>query len=136
MERLTYREGDKAYTDSQISSTLVYAKTNDKMFPYKPDHDIFSGDPIGRLAAYEDTGLTPSEIMDGKLLTGWIPVSEKLPEPGERVIFMLDNFVGEGYLLANGNWERHHGIYPFSDNPTHWMPMPEPPKEVHPDVRP
>jgi hypothetical protein len=62
MERLTYREGDKAYTDSQISSTLVYAKTNDKMFPYKPDHDIFSGDPIGRLAAYEDSGLEPNEI--------------------------------------------------------------------------
>lgn len=33
-----------------------------------------------RLKKYEDTGLTPEEIMDGKMLTGWIPVEEKLPE--------------------------------------------------------
>lgn len=32
-----------------------------------------------RLAQYEDTGLTPEEIMDGRMLTGWIPVSERLP---------------------------------------------------------
>lgn len=35
---------------------------------------------VERLAAYEDTGLTPEEIMDGKMLTGWIPCSERLPE--------------------------------------------------------
>lgn len=30
-----------------------------------------------KLEAYEDTGLTPKEIMDGKMLTGWIPVEER-----------------------------------------------------------
>lgn len=25
------------------------------------------------LKKYEDTGLSPEEIMDGKMLTGWIP---------------------------------------------------------------
>ena len=33
-----------------------------------------------RLKAYEDTGLTPEEIMDGRMLTGWIPVEEQLPD--------------------------------------------------------
>lgn len=33
-----------------------------------------------RLARYEETGLTPEEIMDGKLLTGWIPVTDRLPD--------------------------------------------------------
>lgn len=28
---------------------------------------------LERLGAYEDTGLTPKRIMNGKLLTGWIP---------------------------------------------------------------
>lgn len=32
-----------------------------------------------RCCQYEDTGLTPEEIMDGKMLTGWVPVEEKLP---------------------------------------------------------
>ena len=32
------------------------------------------------LKKYEDTGLTPEEIMDGKTLTGWIPVEERMPE--------------------------------------------------------
>lgn len=38
---------------------------------------------MAKLAAYENTGLTPQEVMDGRLLTGWIPVSERLPEPFE-----------------------------------------------------
>lgn len=36
-----------------------------------------------RLREYEDTGLTPEEIMDGKMLTGWILVEERLPGPSE-----------------------------------------------------
>ncbi|ODR35484.1 DUF551 domain-containing protein [Eisenbergiella tayi] len=40
---------------------------------------------MGRLAAYEDTGLTPEEIMDGQLLTGWIPVEERMPESEKEV---------------------------------------------------
>lgn len=35
------------------------------------------------LKKYEDTGLTPEEIIDGKLLTGWIPVTERMPEAAE-----------------------------------------------------
>lgn len=31
-------------------------------------------DVMEALARYEETGLTPEEIMDGKMLTGWIPV--------------------------------------------------------------
>lgn len=38
-----------------------------------------------RLKAYEDTGLTPEEIMDGRMLTGWIPVAERMPESEKEV---------------------------------------------------
>lgn len=51
---------------------------------------IMSGNPyrkiIERLKAYEDTGLTPEEIMDGKMLTGWIPVEEGLPDVAARAV--------------------------------------------------
>lgn len=39
---------------------------------------------VNRLGEYEDTGLTPEEIMDGRMLTGWIPVTEKLPEHEDK----------------------------------------------------
>lgn len=34
---------------------------------------------------YEDTGLTPEEIMDGRMPTGWIPVEERMPEREEWI---------------------------------------------------
>lgn len=44
---------------------------------------------LEKLGAYEDTGLTPEEIMDGRMLTGWIPVAERLPDkPGDYWVTM------------------------------------------------
>ena len=40
-----------------------------------------------RPAAYENTGLEPEEIMDGKMQTGWIPVSVGVPkENGDYLV--------------------------------------------------
>ena len=93
-----------------------------------------------KLKAYEDTGLTPEEIMDGKLLTGWIPVEERLPkewqnENGEPIEFnvMLPNAKEVTTLCFNGSqwfefdWSnmRISGYFTI----THWMPLPQPPKE-------
>lgn len=62
-----------------------------KIAPEVVNYDAEDGtnfqDILNTLGAYEDTGLTPEEIMEGKLLTGWIPVSERLPEP-ETPIFI------------------------------------------------
>lgn len=41
---------------------------------------------MAKLAAYENTGLTPREITDGKMLTGWIAVEERLPEENARIL--------------------------------------------------
>lgn len=43
------------------------------------------------LKKYEDTGLTPEEIMAGKMLTGWIPVEERLPEEPETGLIEMED---------------------------------------------
>lgn len=76
-----------------------------------------------KLMKYEDTGLTPEEIMDGRMLTGWIPVDEKLPtEDMDEVLVTIADGV-DGYVsmdIYNGDdWDNYEGVIA-------WMPMPEP----------
>lgn len=70
-------------------------------------------------------------LANGVTVQKWIPVSERLPEPtnfvvalttgGDRIIARLDKY---GWLRYGGyETERLRPI-------THWMPLPEPPKEA------
>ena len=59
----------------------------------------------------------------------WISAKERLPEEGEDVLAYL----GEGifeicWTLKDGCWETRDS-YLDMDAVTHWMPIPEPPKE-------
>lgn len=79
------------------------------------------------LKKYEDTGLTPDEIMDGKLLTGWIPVEEKLPEKTQEVIVYTEDGVQMIGYLKNRNGNLICENLPFiSKKVVAWMPLPEP----------
>lgn len=51
-----------------------------------------------RLKAYEDTGLTPGEIMDGRMPTGWIPVTERLPSTSGRFEVTIRGSKGKRYV--------------------------------------
>ena len=61
----------------------------------------------------------------------WIPVTERLPEPGERVLATDGGFVGELYINSFGQWQRynvnHHSLLMALDI-LWWMPLPKPPK--------
>ena len=63
----------------------------------------------------------------------WIPVTERLPEPGERVLATDGGFVGELYVNSRGQWKRYnvndHSLLMALDI-LWWMPMPQPPKEA------
>ena len=62
----------------------------------------------------------------------WIPVTERLPAAGERVLAARDGlFVGEAYLSESGVWQRYYGalwVLLGCAPVTHWMPLPDAPE--------
>ena len=70
-------------------------------------------------------------IDNGVTVQEWIPVAERLPEPGERVLATDGGFVGELYVNSRGQWQRYnvndHSLLMALDI-LWWMPLPEPPK--------
>lgn len=80
-----------------------------------------------RLKAYEDTGLEPEKIMDGKMLTGWIPVEEGLPEKNATYCLVTTTrspriemawYLGGDWYWNNSD-AKMGGVFA-------WMPLPEP----------
>ena len=63
----------------------------------------------------------------------WISVKERLPENGERVLTLSTwAHVSDRELRTYGDGSKRFspdGLLPGVDI-THWMPLPEPPKEV------
>lgn len=63
----------------------------------------------------------------------WISVGgERLPEDGQKVIATFKN--AEGVIVdqarySNGEFDFASWAYVWHENITHWMPMPEPPKD-------
>lgn len=67
----------------------------------------------------------------------WIPVEERLPEYGVRVL-ATDMYEGDDYTgiwtreeyedEADGCWYDDHGWWHASDDVTHWMPLPKAPE--------
>ena len=76
------------------------------------------------------------EKLRGRL-PRWIPVEERLPEYGVRVL-ATDMYEGDDYTGiwtreeykddADGCWYDDHGWWHASDDVTHWMPLPKAPE--------
>ena len=62
----------------------------------------------------------------------WIPVTERLPKYGERVLVFGGFTMYVAYYDKNRyggeSWHKLNSKSHYC-NPTHWMPLPEPPKE-------
>lgn len=65
-------------------------------------------------------------LANGVTVQNWIPVSERLPENDTAVIVATDNGVVFQCLYAYDGWDLWDG---YTVNITHWMPLPNPPKE-------
>lgn len=101
-----------------------------------------------RLSAYEDTGLMPEEY---KAQPRWISVTDRLPEYGQYVLLVAhgwnteygDIYIGRlktvkaddgsgnfwGIVRPECEWSIEGWSYFRTPIVTHWMPLPEPPKE-------
>ena len=79
------------------------------------------------LKAYEDTGLTPEEVT----VSRWIPVTERLPEDDATVLTYKNGIVEvQKYEKRRNGWICKGWFWSLA-NVTHWMPLPEPPKEAN-----
>lgn len=98
-----------------------------------------------RLAAYEDTGLTPEQVKAQK----WISVKDGLPEKTGSYLVFYHEWSGGAFLPTYEDFKirvmrflnSRKWCYPVcvdkrceadtNREVTHWMPLPEPPKEAH-----
>lgn len=82
-------------------------------------------DPAEVVADYLlDNGLIFA--TDNNVGSKWIPVTERLPEQGQAVV-VYDGGVLEPTVYAYHFWNKDYDSWA---RVTHWMPLPEPPKEV------
>lgn len=149
MDRLTH-EADFGLEDWEETLFLVKSDPNGAYnildiarFSGESEFDEILKSIALRLAAYENTGLTPEEVQQMR----WIPVEERLPDKmGEYIVHVDGKVTQDAYCVCDGveRWLCYNGtlsalyIDPYSSKPlrdgpyprvTHWMPLPEPPKE-------
>ena len=69
-----------------------------------------------------------TELSKLKEQQRWIPVTERLPEDDDDVLIMSSGSISMGYYsVYNEYWADYINVY--NSDVTHWMPLPEPPKE-------
>lgn len=70
-------------------------------------------------------------ISNGVTVQKWIPVTERLPGfEIERVLVITKGDFLLGYPKMDTDRYVNHRWVRYGDNVTHWMPLPEPPREV------
>lgn len=130
MERLTERGEDGKYFVRISRDSDLILGAEERLSPGLEkwtgwwEHTVL-GNIVDRLAAYEDTGLTPEEFQQMR----WIPVEERLPEPTENPVLVHDySGVSVAWHSRAMGWVYKTGL--ACVDVTHWMPLPKPPKEV------
>ncbi|MBR2697827.1 MAG: DUF551 domain-containing protein [Clostridia bacterium] len=77
-----------------------------------------------------------TDLING-VPSGWISVKDRLPEDYQEVLFIGKNQHGNTYMAQRGHRNGNDwysaisriNVYKENATVTHWMPLPEPPKE-------
>lgn len=155
MERLTERYKEMVY----------YARCYDGMCNDHCNNEMLKceEDALNRLAEYEDTEITPEQILKldklysekcrelagykRQLQKEWIPCSERIPEEGKRVLVWFEYFRYGNYNKPFQTWGISYTIDEawsgFVNGQSGWkdlkilawMPLPEPFKETIQDCK-
>ena len=113
MERITTRVKDGDFEMVEVGTSDDYIKA------------------VDMLADYEDTGLTPPEIMELKehMNDGWIPVEDRLPE--EAGTYIINALTGERNIVTFAKWQKRYKRFDMTGARSYWKiiawrPLPEP----------
>lgn len=91
---------------------------------------FYAHDPVARMICRALIKAVPKveAVTDNNVGDKWIPVTERLPKGECRCLVVdatgdieMDIFDGNGGFILDRSGARQH--------PSHWMPLPEPPKE-------
>ena len=77
-------------------------------------------------------------VQPAPVVSGWIPVSERLPEEGGRYWCYVEeqNSLGKSHYQWNCSWnEGAWSDRALTGRVTHWMPLPAAPQEVKSELR-
>lgn len=86
----------------------------------------FDGRDVGDYFV-EDVLEAAADLLEQDAKTGWISVKDRLPEKTMLVLGVVHGHVGELAYINNRNlFERRERPI---EGATHWVPLPEPPKE-------
>ena len=107
-----------------LSFTIIAQRTNTKQAI--EELLAYFSDIVGRASKAE------SRIAELEAAQRWIPVSERLPQIGVRVLF-YNNFIKNIHKgwYSGDEWTSDIGIFYNGDKLkriTHWMPLPQPPE--------
>lgn len=126
---------------NELIQRLRYAASYDPCVVVQDCKD--AADAIEKLKILADNGEATYEIMVRQTsyieelkqkIPHWIPVEERLPKPKDLVL-VCNEFGGVhyGYFESNKKWYTANNwlvdSWTVMSNVTHWMPLPEPPKE-------
>jgi len=127
MERLTeQRIGELEELKAKADATITPGF--ERTFEPK-DFDEWNPEHAEMIAAIVSAFPTLAAESRKGLRQRWIPVSERLPEQGVRVLLSRGAVIIVGhYCGLSKNWS-DGGSYALRA-PTHWMPLPEPPQAL------
>lgn len=92
-------------------------------------NSFYGADPM--YYGVEADALADHLIANGVTVQRWIPVTERLPEKEGR--YLCVKRIGKSgavyVTMMNGDSYGFSMEHIYTDEVTHWMPLPEPPKE-------
>ena len=86
---------------------------------------------VGGCSRYWAGVIADGLIAGGVTIQRWIPVTERLPEEGDRYLCRLKSFAFPGSFYQSILRYDKYGFQDggvYEDGVTQWMPLPQPPK--------
>lgn len=117
--------------DELVKRLRICPDYNDGCVNCQHEHDLGCRTTTMREAADAIEGLShAADQMPERRKNPWIPVTERLPDAGERVLcYCRANIYEVMKMRTDGDWvydTNHVYMHSFV---THWMLLPQPPKE-------